>query len=154
MDRRDFLKISKTAVVCTCLGAGFNGCKMVSGVSGTASAPDGSFSKKKSNIILDLSKTPVLKVTGGVVKLKLENNYDEIKIIVINSGINSYKAFADKCTHMGRELEYYPKEAKLTCVSFGHSQFDLDGNVLKGPASDRLKIYPVKLESNKIIIKV
>jgi Rieske Fe-S protein len=52
-----------------------------------------------------------------------------------------YLAFSDKCDHGGRELNYLVDQSKLQCSSFGHSEYDLDGKVLKGPAKNALPVF-------------
>jgi hypothetical protein len=40
-----------------------------------------------------------------------------------------------------RKIDPIPGEEKLRCCSIGHSEFDLEGNVIKGRAKDKLKQY-------------
>jgi len=156
IDRRDFLKIGGCAFVCTCVSsAGASLCQAAQpfGVSATAQAAEGSFSLEGNTLVLDLAKNPVLKTPGGSVKLSVKNNAAvETKILVLCSDSGIYKAVPNKCTHGGMELEYKQAEKHIRCVSFGKSEFDLTGKVLKGPAPNPLKMYSVSVKGDKLFI--
>ena len=72
--------------------------------------------------------------------------------MIICSDYEIYKAVPNKCTHGGMELEYKHSEKIIRCVSFGKSEFDLTGKVLKGPAPTPLTIYPVSVKADKLFI--
>ncbi len=57
---------------------------------------------------------------------------------IVRSGDDRFDAFINRCTHRGKELEYRHDERRLRCVSFGHSEFDLEGRKLSGPARENL----------------
>lgn len=40
----------------------------------------------------------------------------------------------------------------LQCNNFNHSNFDLSGQVVKGPAETPLKSYPVKLVDDTLVV--
>jgi cytochrome b6-f complex iron-sulfur subunit len=154
IDRRAFLKIGGGAVVCTCVSAaGASLCRAAQpfGVSSTAQAADGSFSLEGSTLTLDLSKNPALKTPGASLKLTA-NAPIETKILVLCSDSGTYKAVPNTCTHGGMELEYKHAEKLIRCVSFGKSQFDLTGKVLKGPAPIPLKLYAVAVKGDRLFI--
>ncbi len=151
VNRKEFLKVSGAAAACACAGVSFNGCSMVTGVSNTPAAPERSFSLKAKRLIVDTAKIPELGTDGGSVKLKTGEGDAERKVIIVRSG-NRYLAYEDRCTHGQRELEFAPADGKLCCVSFGQSEFDLDGNVLGGPAEGPLKKYRLILEGNLLNI--
>jgi nitrite reductase/ring-hydroxylating ferredoxin subunit len=151
--RRDFLKSMGLATVCACTGlAGFNSCSMIKGVSSTpALAPD-AWQWDGSNLTIFLDKADNLRKIGNAGKLTIAGE-DEIKIIVVHYQAGKYKAFSDRCTHGGRELNYKHEEAQLQCSSFGHSSFKLtNGQVIKGPAEGPLAIYPVETDSDILTI--
>jgi Rieske Fe-S protein len=88
---------------------------------------------------------PGLSAIGGSVKLEFEHPEKGtlIKIILVHP--ESYLAFANSCTHRGKELEYDHSAKIFRCVS-RHSKFDLKGNVLEGKADRSLKKYNTILE--------
>ena len=90
---------------------------------------------------------------GGAVKLSVYfDSGDKLKVIVVNTGGNQFRAFADECTHGGNELNYDHERRRLRCSSLGRSEFDLEGNVLKGPAKEFLRTYPVDKEAGFLVV--
>ncbi len=63
------------------------------------------------------------------------------------------KVFSSHCTHLGCIINKV-ENGKLICPCHG-SEFDLNGNAVKGPAYKPLKSYPFEMSNNgqKIIIK-
>ncbi len=151
VNRKEFLKVSGAAAACACAGVSFNGCSMITGVSGTPAAPEGSWSVEGKRLIVDTAKIPGLAADGGSVKLKTGEGETAAKVIILRND-GSYLAYEDRCTHGQRELEFAHAEKKLCCVSFGQSEFDLDGNALAGPAEGLLKRYRLSMEGSKLKI--
>jgi Rieske Fe-S protein len=154
VDRRDFLKISGCAMVCTATGASICAAAQPFGVSTTLKAAEGSFVLEGKSLMLNLSKNIILKTPGNSIKLSVIDNKVITKIMVFYSDQGIYKAVPNKCTLGGMELEYKPEEKIIRCVSFGKSEFDLTGKVLKGPAPTPLKIYPVSVKSDNLLISL
>ena len=154
MERRKFIKTSGTLIACTCAVGGFNACKAMSGVSKTPLAAESSYSYSEGKLTLDLTKNPELTKAGGSIKLEFEAKKELQKLLVANAGDQKYLVFTNKCTHGQREIEYLHDDNKLQCVSFGHSQYNVDGKVIKGPAPEALKKYEVETENNMLFIKV
>jgi cytochrome b6-f complex iron-sulfur subunit len=152
-NRREFIKTMSVVTVCACTGlTGLSGCSMFMGVSDTAVIPEETFTLLGDNLELDLDKIECLKQPGGAGKIKLQAE-EEIKLIIVHHEEGHYKAFADKCTHGGRELNFNHKDAQFKCSSFGHSTFRVSGGeVIKGPAEEALKSYPVIVQEEKLIV--
>ena len=146
------MKISGCVMICTATGSSMCEAAQPFGVSTTLKAAEGSFFLEGKTLILDLSKNITLKTPGGLIKLSVINNKVITKIMVLCSDRGVYKAVPNKCTHGGMELEYKHSEKIIRCVSFGKSEFDLTGKVLKGPAPTPLKIYPLIVKSDKLLI--
>jgi nitrite reductase/ring-hydroxylating ferredoxin subunit len=134
--RRDFLKAGGGVLICTCAGVGASGCTMISGKSEMPSVPPDALRVSDHKLVIDLARVPALAVVGGSARL-LPAGSDR-KVCIVRSGDNQFKAFINRCTHRGKELEYRHDEKKLRCVSFGHSEFDLEGRKLGGPAKGDL----------------
>ncbi|MBN1653638.1 MAG: Rieske (2Fe-2S) protein [Deltaproteobacteria bacterium] len=155
MKRRQFLKTGGVVAVCACTGSTLSACKMLSGISDTPVAPLASYRASATDVVVDLAKVPTLKTVGGSVKIEInDKKYNPLKLLVVRVGDREYKAFLDKCTHGEREMEYAADKKTLTCVSFGHSRFDDGGKVLDGPAEKPLRLFPVKVANDEIIISV
>lgn len=73
-------------------------------------------------------------------------------IAVQKNADNSYQALLLMCTHQDNQLSPNGKNG-YTC-SFHGSQFDLNGNVRKGPAQQRLDRYDTRIENNNLIILI
>ncbi len=153
-NRRDFIKAFGIATVCACTGiGGISGCSMIKGVSKTAIIPEDTYLFQANILILDHDKIECLSDVGGSGKLSYTSNDDEIKIIVVHYEPGKYKAFSDRCTHGGRELNYMHSEEILQCSSFGRSTYKLtNGHVIKGPAEGPLAIYPIQIVDNRLLI--
>ena len=156
LDRRNFLKVSGALAACSCIGvSGITGCSMIKGVSSTPAALPESFTISNNKITLDLTKNADLKKEGQAVKFAVQDQQGaDLKIIVIHSEQGNYKAFRDSCTHGGRELNYEHDDKKFICSSFGHSQFDLSGTRLKGPADKPLTEFICSIENDIVSIKI
>lgn len=154
MRRRTFVKTTGLGVVtiCTC-EPGMNSCSLFTGISHTSVAPEGSIRFSDYQVVLDLELIPELNNSGGSVKFEMpQSEEDPLKVLVINSGENGLQAFENRCTHGGREIEYRSDESILRCVSFGHSKYDLSGQVTGGPAPAPLKKFKVSQTEDKLII--
>lgn len=156
MERLQFINKSVliAAAVCLC-GIGINSCTMITGVSNTPVAMENSYSRTGNEVIVKLASIPSLANVGGSVKFILANGNDKpLKIIIARSGTDDYCIFADRCTHGGRELTYIHEDKIMRCTSFCHSKFDMQGNVVGGPAPTALKRYEFELKDNELHFNV
>jgi len=154
LSRRTFIKLAGATVVCTCIGAlGTNGCAG-NPTSDTSPVPVGSYRVQDGRVFVELSKVGTLLSVGGAVKLTLEDvNGSERKVIVVRLSEEDYRAFADACTHNGKELNYLHRKGLLACCGRG-SRFDLAGNVIQGPAEEALSRYPARQEGGELVIEI
>lgn len=72
-------------------------------------------------------------------------------LLVAKQPDGSYVALVLKCPHKGGPLSVVGDQ--LDC-DWHHSAFDMQGNVVKGPAKSGLTKYPVVVEGDKLRIKV
>jgi cytochrome b6-f complex iron-sulfur subunit len=80
-----------------------------------------------------------------------EVTYNEIPLIVINRRGSGFIALSRVCTHLGCLVGFDSFNNKLVCPCHA-GEFDLDGNVLSGPATKSLQRYPIKIGSKQITI--
>jgi 3-phenylpropionate/trans-cinnamate dioxygenase ferredoxin component len=75
--------------------------------------------------------------------------------IAIASVGGAFYAFGDTCTHQGCSLAEGDLEGQIvTCPCHG-SQFEVTtGDVLRGPAREPVRSYPVSLESGALRVEV
>ena len=64
---------------------------------------------------------------------------------------SSYKALYLQCTHQGAELQVYGE--KIVCPAHG-SEFNQQGGVENGPASENLRSFPITIVSGQIKISL
>ncbi len=97
------------------------------------------------DLIIDLSDAnySALGTDGGFVYVG--------NIIVIRISSTSYFALSKICTHEGCEVFFNTSTGQLPCPCHG-SVFDINGNVVKGPALTPIKKYSVSLSDNKLTI--
>lgn len=81
----------------------------------------------------------------------VKNDKLDFPIIVYRKDENSYLAMLMKCTHQGIELNV--NGDILTCSAHG-SEFSNKGEVIQGPADQKLKIFPVSTDEQNIYIQL
>jgi len=74
------------------------------------------------------------------------------KSVIINKNDKQLNILSSKCTHLGCKINKI-EDDKLICPCHG-SKFNLDGNVIKGPATASLKrlSYKTNLKTKEIVI--
>jgi Rieske Fe-S protein len=92
---------------------------------------------------------PLTEFATEKIKLLRVGNLD-FDILVIQKSASEYTALAMKCTHQDWLLSANPMG--LTCSSHG-SQFDFDGRVTAGPATDPLRKFKTWIENNRLYIQ-
>ena len=154
MSRRAVLKLTGTTAVCACVGVlGTSGCAG-NAASTTPAAPEESYRVQDGRAYLVLAEVGDLLGVGGAIKLTVgEANGAECKVIVVRPGEADYRAFADACTHNGKELDYLHDEGLLACCGRS-SRFDLAGAVLHGPAEAPLLSYQVWHDRTELVIEL
>lgn len=148
--RRAFLKLAGGTVACACAGAvGISGCALT-GAAHTPAAPEGSYRREGDQVIVTLSAVGALATVGGAVRLALDGG--EFRLIVVHPEDQVYHAFADRCTHNGKELDYLREEGTIGCRS-RKSRFDLAGSLIEGPALGGLTVYRVRQQEGELVIE-
>ena len=94
------------------------------------------FGKKLS---IDLDQVPKLKEIGGHITIKL--NHEDV--LLIRDSEKTLRVFNAHCTHKGCIVKYSEKDNRIECPCHG-SQYDLNGNVLKGPAPRSLPTHSTR----------
>jgi nitrite reductase/ring-hydroxylating ferredoxin subunit len=154
LSRRAFFKLTGTTLVCSCIGAlGTSGCAG-NPTSSTPPVPEGSFRVQDGRVYLALSEVGSLLGVGSAAKFTLADvNGSERKVIIVRPGEADYRAFANACTHNGKELNYLHADRLLACCGRS-SRFGLAGAVIQGPAKETLLSYPVWQEGGELIIEI
>ncbi|MBI4775642.1 MAG: Rieske (2Fe-2S) protein [Deltaproteobacteria bacterium] len=105
-------------------------------------------------LTVDLAKTPELTRPGGAVRFEGKDLPE--RVLVILGQDNTYRAFRNRCTHMGhRRLDPVPGTDTVQCCSVGKSTYSLEGKNMFGPAPLPITTYPVEIdgETLRVIVK-
>jgi Rieske Fe-S protein len=90
----------------------------------------------KNAYIVDTITHPELAVVGGIKSINIYG----IDVFVKRETSSGIKCFSSACTHSGCPLSYLQVSNKFNCSCHG-SQFDVNGNVLMGPANLPLNTF-------------
>jgi Rieske Fe-S protein len=104
------------------------------------------FGKKLS---IDLDQVPKLKEIGGQTTIKLMHE----DLLIIRDSEKTIRIFNAHCTHKGCLVKYSAKDNRINCPCHG-SQYDMNGNVLKGPAPRSLQAHAGEIDGNQIIVEL
>ncbi len=144
MDRKDFIKI----VGASCMGAivplGISSCSPVHYV--TASLDKNKLVVAKSEFI-GIKKEDEFTRTFIVI----ESPTLQFPIAVYRHSDDNYTALWTECTHQNCEVK--PNENLLTCPCHG-SEFDVNGEVLEGPAESDLKMFEISTDNDNIYVHI
>ena len=92
-----------------------------------------------------------LQNTGGAIALSGSDTFDNRGIIVLRTSNTGVRALSRNCTHAGFTVNINTAANNLVCPSH-NSIFDLNGNVVSGPASGALTRYSASLSGAIITI--
>ena len=101
------------------------------------------------NLSIELDQVPKLKQIGGQITIKLTQG----EVLLIRDSERTVRIFNAHCTHKGCLVKYKEKDGRIECPCHG-SQFDLNGNVLRGPAQRSLPSYSGEINGSQIIMEV
>jgi cytochrome b6-f complex iron-sulfur subunit len=132
MKRKEFLYFLGKGGAVVCFGSCLFGCSEDSGILEPPANVD---------FTIDLTDEANISLTnvGGSIYRN--------QVIIVHISQDNYSAFSQACTHEAFIIQYQHSNNRLHCPNHG-SHFDLNGNVLNGPASRNLKKYNVSLEEN------
>ena len=101
---------------------------------------------------IDLTRAPELSRPGGA--MRLEGKGLPVRLLVVREGNDTFRAFENKCAHMGRRLDPLNGKAAVQCCSVGKSTFDFRGQVITGPAKGPVTLYRVEVENTLLRIPI
>ena len=134
--RRQFIKQSATAGILLCCGISLDSCG----------------SAKYIYLSGDISKLIVRKSDFGEKKtVILKHEKFSAPIYLVKKSENDYDALLMLCTHKGCELR--PAQNYLLCPCHG-SEFSNSGDVIKSPATEKLKKFETGSDDQNIYVYV
>ena len=103
-------------------------------------------------VVVDLARAPELAEPGGAIRLERDDLPD--RVLIIHGDDGKYHAFQNRCQHMGRRLDPVPGDSTVQCCSVDRTTYDYEGKILHGKAKDRLKVFPLDVEDNRLFINI
>ena len=98
---------------------------------------------------LSLRQNPELSEPRGSLRLMPDGWEDPVYLLVLDGG--GFAAVSSICTHRGCTVDL--GGPGLACPCHG-SQYDREGQVVRGPASRALERYPVRSSGDELIVEV
>lgn len=152
-DRRSFLKEAGSLAAWSLIGLSiFSACEKEnnspeSGASNQMEQPgsEDAITVSPSQVTIDLTKMPNLRSTGAWVLIS------EARLLVVNTGNNSWQALSSVCTHQGCSDSWNFANNVFICTCH-NSRFRTDGSVEQGPATSPLKVYNNSLSNDILTI--
>lgn len=136
-------------------------------LSGTLSTILQSCSKSDNPLSPNGGNIPTIQgsVANGVVTVNIDANsplssvgsaalvqYSGGLLLVARTGQSSFTALTSVCTHAGCTVNEYANQI-YTCLCHG-SQYNIDGQVVRGPATNPLRVYQTQFSSNALTISL
>ncbi len=154
ISRREFVMRGADATTlagaCVC---GLAGCATFTKVGDTPPIENAAYKVEPSGVVtVVLSKAPMLGEAGKALKIIDPALPDPLIIACVEQ--DKFVVASLRCTHRGVELEYQSDGKRFCCASIGHSKFGLDGQVLGGPASRPIKVYPSSVADGVLTIRL
>lgn len=125
--------------------------KAAAGICQTNMLDPGLWEMQGNRVSIDLSKADELRAGTAVY---LSGPDLQWTILVVRGEDDSYQAYENRCTHMGRKLDLVDGQPVLRCCSLSHSTFDMSGATLSGPAKSSVRSYPCVLDNGKLNISI
>ncbi len=112
-----------------------------------------SWQYESGKLTIDLVRTPELTQPGTGVRFEGENLPRRVLVVLSEDG--QYKAFHNRCTHMGhRRLDYVPGTDTVQCCSINKSTYTFAGKKIHGPNRKPVETFLVEKQENNLIIQI
>jgi len=98
-------------------------------------------------VAIGLDKLKPLQTVGASVTFKLKGTL----VMLIRDGETSVKGFSPICTHKECTVEHTAGAEKIVCPCHG-SEYDMEGQVLTGPAERPLPRFETSLKDGRVVI--
>ncbi len=98
-------------------------------------------------LAIGLDKLKPLQTVGSSITLKLKGKL----VMLIRDGEESVKGFSPICTHKECTVEHTVGAETIVCPCHG-SSYDLEGQVLTGPAERPLRRFETSLADGRVVI--
>jgi cytochrome b6-f complex iron-sulfur subunit len=145
MDRRDFLAWVGVGGLATSLPVALAACTPKTNSSG-ADAPAGSGASVSGEVVGTVAD---LDAKGMVLN---ENAAIGPALVIRQPGsTDTLIAVNPTCPHSGCKVDWQSDQSKYVCPCHG-SQFNADGSIAQGPATNPLSTYSAKIEADQVVV--
>lgn len=125
--------------------------KSLLGICDTEKATAG-WTASEGAVHIDLDAVPSLREPGAAVRL--EGASLSRRLLIVHGRDGEYRAYENRCTHMGRRIDPDADGSGLRCCSVSHSRFDPDGRPTAGPAGKPLTSFVVRRDGNRLRVNL
>jgi cytochrome b6-f complex iron-sulfur subunit len=160
LKRRAFLTYFGLGCFASCFPVVLAACapRAETGIDAKAKSPDPAAEDKggAKQTVAPLVKTADgYSIVGKVSDLAATGQIQAAGVAVSRDPANPKQLLAvnPKCTHKGCTVDWVAAEKKYECPCH-HANFAADGKVLKGPATNPLATYPVKIVGTQVLVKI
>lgn len=101
---------------------------------------------------VDLLHAPELADKGGA--LRFEGDVLPKRVLVVHGADDEFRAYHNKCTHVGRRIDVLDAGELLECCSVSKSGYALTGQNLRGPGRDALALFPTTMAESKLFVEL
>ncbi len=116
----------------------------------TPDVPPASIEYADGSVTIDLRRAPGLASPG--VAGKIVDRERKWNIIVTQPEKGRFVVLDRQCTHGGGQVAYNRNRRTVQCTCWGHSEFNLSGAVVGGPAKRPLRVYVTRVAAGKLEI--
>ena len=141
-------------------GGGDNGGGNNGGGNNGGGTGDTGYNYDSSTGIITINITMIhqtLQTVGNGIQLSGSNTFDNNGIIVLRTSNSGVRALSRNCTHAGSTVNFDSVNNNLPCSLQGGSHgsvFDINGNVVTGPANRSLTRYTASINAEGTIITI
>ena len=141
-------------------GGGNNGGGNNGGGNNGGGTGDTGYNYDSSTGIITINITMIhqtLQTVGNGIQLSGSNTFDNNGIIVLRTSNSGVRALSRNCTHAGSTVNFDSINNNLPCSLQGGSHgsiFDINGNVVRGPANRSLTRYTASINAEGTIITI
>lgn len=100
-------------------------------------------------LAIGIDSMPELKKVGGSTFKKILGQ----PVLLIRVSEKEVRAFDPTCTHKKCKVDYFSDKNRFQCKCH-KSAYDIDGNVLGGPAPKPLRRYRSKLSGDRVLLDI
>ncbi len=103
---------------------------------------------------LNIDLAQLIELTQPGTALRFEGKDLPKRILVVCGADGKYHAIHNKCSHMGRRLDFVPGTETVQCCSISKSTYTFDGKKIYGPRKVDVDSFSLSLEGNNLLVVI